>query len=57
MTNWIENMTKGIQEHKEKMKMTNGNSPVYTCGDREPDGTVHDAGAWFPTFAGEVTEQ
>lgn len=50
-------MTKGIQEHKEKMKMTNGNSPVYTCGDREPDGTVHDAGAWFPTFAGEVTEQ
>jgi hypothetical protein len=57
MTNWIENMTKQIAEHKEKMKMANSNTPLYTCGDREPDGKEHDAGAFFPTFAGEITAQ
>jgi len=55
MTQHIENMTKGIADRKQKMAMSNGNNPIYTCSDREPDGTKHDAGAWFPTFAGEIS--
>jgi len=54
-TRHIENMTKGIRDRKLKMAQSNGNTPIYTCSDREPDGTPHDAGAFFPTFAGEIS--
>jgi hypothetical protein len=36
------------------MMASNGNTPIYKCDDREPDGTPHDAGAFFPVFAGEI---
>ncbi len=56
MTNHIKNMTQGIKEHKKVMMESNSNVPVYTCADREPDSEgKHFAGAFFPTFAGEVT--
>jgi hypothetical protein len=55
MTKHIENMTQKIAERKQKMAMSNGNNPVYTCSDREPDGSKHDSGAFFPTFAGEIS--
>lgn len=39
------------------MMASNGNTPIYKCDDREPDGTPHDAGAFFPVFAGEINSE
>ena len=53
-TKMIENMTEGIIEMKKKMAQSNGNSPIYTCADREPDGGKVSDLAFLPTFAGEI---
>ena len=53
-TKLIENMTEGIKEQKQMMQKSNGNTPIYTCTDREPDGTDLSTLAFLPTFAGEV---
>ena len=53
----MKSMTEGIRKHKQKMMEVNSDSPIYTCDDREPDGTKADSGAFLPVFVGEVNTE
>ena len=50
-----EHLNRATQFHKE-FEEGNAPSPVYTCDDREPDGTQKSVGAFLPVFAADVSE-
>merc|ERR1712013_838812 len=50
-----EHLQRATQFHKD-FEEGNAPSPIYTCDNREPDGTTKSVGAFLPVFAADISE-